>query len=134
MTLFPFSLLENRDEYKRGKDSEVEREEGRVKTALATEWPIILRGSAAAGDVPHQRDRVSYQSNITASSTGDAGVRACRRWRRKATAGSTTAAPVPSAGRSVGQCPGAVAVRGSHQKLYVTRYERVSKWDGKLEG
>ena len=49
--------------------------EERVKTALATEWPIILRGAAAAGDVPHQRDRVSYQSNITASSTGDAGVR-----------------------------------------------------------
>ena len=76
MTLFPFSLLENRDEYKRGKDSEGEREEERVKTALATEWPIILRGAAAAaGDVPHQRDRVSYQSNITASSTGDGGVR-----------------------------------------------------------
>ena len=75
MTLFPFSLLENRDEYKRGKDREEEREEERVKTALATEWPIILRGAAAAGDVPHQRDRVSYQSNITASSTGDAGVR-----------------------------------------------------------
>ena len=123
MTLFPFSLLENRDEYKRGKDSEVEREEERVKTALATEWPIILRGTAAAaGDVPHQRDRVSYQSNITASSTGDGGVRRAG-GGGKGNSGLDDGCARPVA---VGHCPGAVVVRGSHQKLYVTRYERES--------
>ena len=53
----------------------------------------------------------------------------------KATAGSTTAAPA----RWAGQCPrAAVVVRGSHQKLYVTRYERervsgMASWRGRRQ-